>query len=83
MANYLAVAINNLNHYPYSETPPMTMQPHQTLRVGRDSYLDAENSPRRQASYARGGTHATHVVRKGRVSWCLGATIRHGRKIGL
>lgn len=82
MANYLAIAINNMNHYPYSETP-IPMQPHQTLRIGRDKYLDSENSPRRINSYARGGTHATHVVRKGRISWCLGATIRHGRQIGL
>ena len=76
----MAVAINNLNHYPYAPGPIPFLIPHQTLRVGREAYLNSDHSARMY--YARGGTHTTHVVWKGRVSWCIGATLRHGRKIG-
>jgi hypothetical protein len=75
-----AICTWDYNSYPeiWRGTFPFELTPHATLRVGRDKYLEADHSARRY--YGKGSTGVTHVVRKGRVSWILGATIRHGRK---
>lgn len=51
---------------------------HQTLRTGRDAYLDGDKSAR--SFFAKAATSVNHIVRKGRLSWVIGGALRHGRK---
>jgi hypothetical protein len=76
---YMNIAIYDLNtRTPYT-TPPPVVQAHQTLRIGRDSYLNSDNS--RRTDYAKASTSVNHIVRKGRIAWVAGGFLRHGRKI--
>ena len=76
---YMNAAIADLNvSTPYTSMPP-AVYPHQTLRIGRDKYLNSDNS--RRSEYAKASTSVNHIVRKGRIAWVAGGFARHGRKL--